>query len=106
MIDDFWRELLEAATGLKSKCKKEGSRLIKKIAKNVLPEYKNWLVKKLEKWISLQNKMKHTYCQSSKKYTGTSYIGLKAINNKVKFLKTKCPKCEYDKSMFLKRIHR
>ena len=40
MIDDLSRELLEVATGFKPKCKKEGSKLIKKIVKNVLPEYK------------------------------------------------------------------
>ena len=43
MIDDLSRELLEVATGFKPKCKKEGSKLIKKIVKNVLPEYKKWL---------------------------------------------------------------
>ena len=62
LIDDLSRELLEEAIGLKSKCKKEGSKLIKKIVKIVLPEYKKWLVKRFEKWISLQNKnMVHTY---------------------------------------------
>ena len=34
-IDDLSRELLEEAIGLKSKCKKEGSKLIKNIVKNV-----------------------------------------------------------------------
>ena len=43
MIDYLSRELLEAATEFKPKCKKEGSKLIKKIVKNVLPEYKKWL---------------------------------------------------------------
>ena len=32
--------------------------------------------------------MEHAYCVSFKKYTGATYIGSKAINNKVKFLKT------------------
>ena len=44
LIDDLWRNLLEAAIGLKSNCKKEVSKLIEKIVKNVLPEYKKWLV--------------------------------------------------------------
>ena len=40
LIDDLSKDLLETAIELKSKCKKEGSNLIKKIVKNVLPEYK------------------------------------------------------------------
>ena len=40
LIDDLSRELLEAAIEFKPKCKKEGSKLIRKIVKNVLPEYK------------------------------------------------------------------
>ena len=47
LIDDLSEELLEAAVGLKSKCKEEESRLIKKIVKIVLPEYKKWLTKKI-----------------------------------------------------------
>ena len=40
LIDDLSRELLEAAIIFKPKCKKEGSKLIRKIVENVLPEYK------------------------------------------------------------------
>ena len=50
--------------------------------------------------------MEHTYCTRYKKYTGNSHIDSKRINNKVKLLKTKCLKCDNDKSMFLKQIHR
>ena len=41
LIDDLSRELLEAAIELKSKCKEEGSKLIRKIVQNILPEYEN-----------------------------------------------------------------
>ena len=50
--------------------------------------------------------MEHTYCARCTKYTGNSHIDSKRINNKVKLLKTKCLKCDNDKSMFLKQIHR
>ena len=50
--------------------------------------------------------MEHIYCASCKIYTGNSHIALKIVNNKVKLLKTKRLKCEHDKSMFLKQIHR
>ena len=40
LIDDLSRNLLQAAIGLKSNCKKELSKLIEKIVKNLLPEYK------------------------------------------------------------------
>ena len=49
LIDDLSRELLEAAIEFKPKCKKEGSKLIRKIVKNVLPEYKKWLVNNMWK---------------------------------------------------------
>ena len=60
--------------------------------------------KKVRK-ISIPSKqnMEYTYCVSCKKYTSNSHIGSKRINNKVKLLKTKCRKCEHDKSMFLKQ---
>ena len=47
LINDLSGELLEAAIILKSKCKEKGSKLIKKTVKNVLPEYKKWLVKNM-----------------------------------------------------------
>ena len=40
LIDDISKELLEATTELKRKCKKVGSKLIKKPVENVVPEYK------------------------------------------------------------------
>ena len=49
LIDDLSRELLEAAIIFKPKCKKEGSKLIRKIVENVLPEYKKWLVNNMWK---------------------------------------------------------
>ena len=49
MIDDLSKELLEATTELKRKCKKVGSKLIKKPVENVVPEYKKWLVKNMRK---------------------------------------------------------
>ena len=48
--------------------------------------------------------MEYTYCISCKKYTGKSDMSSKTINNKVKLLKTKCLKCEHNKSLFLKQI--
>ena len=51
-------------------------------------------------------KMEHTYSVSFKRYTGNNHMSPKTMNNKVKLLKSKCFKCEYDKSMFLKQIHR
>ena len=63
--------------------------------------------KKIRKMtISPKQKMQHPYCVSCKKYTENSHIDSKTISNKVKFLKIKCLKCEHDKSMFLKQIHR
>ena len=49
LIDDISKELLEATTELKRKCKKVGSKLIKKPVENVVPEYKKWLVKNMWK---------------------------------------------------------
>ena len=40
LIDDLSKKLLEAAIRFKSKCKKEGPKLTKKIVKNVFQEYK------------------------------------------------------------------
>ena len=40
LIDDLSKKLLEAAIRFKSKCKKEGPKLTKKIFKNVFQEYK------------------------------------------------------------------
>ena len=44
LIDDLSRELLKVAIEFKWKCVKERLKLIKKIVKNVLPEWKKWLV--------------------------------------------------------------
>ena len=49
LIDDLSRELLEAVIELKSKCKKDRSKLIKWVIKNVLPDYKKWLVNNIWK---------------------------------------------------------
>ena len=78
LIDDLSRESLEAPVGLKSKWKKEEPKLMKKIVKNVLLEYKKWLIKKIRKMtIPPKQKMEHTYCIAVKKYTGNSYIDSK-----------------------------
>ena len=53
-----------------------------------------------------KQKMVHTYCVSCTNCTGNSYIDSKTIKNKIKLLKTNFFKCEHDKSMFLKQIHR
>ena len=53
-----------------------------------------------------KQKIEHIYCISCKKYPGNSHISSKTINNKVKLLKTTCLKCEHNKSMFLKQIHK
>ena len=45
----FQKDLLKAAMELKSKCKEEGSKLIKKVVKNVLLDYKKWVIKKMRK---------------------------------------------------------
>ena len=49
LIDDLSRELLEAVIGLKSKYKEVKAKLIKNIVKNVLPEYKKWVMKTIRK---------------------------------------------------------
>ena len=49
LTDNLSRELLEVAIGLKSKCKEKISKFIKMIVKNVLPEYKRWLVNSFQK---------------------------------------------------------
>ena len=51
-----------------------------------------------------KQKIKHTCCVSCKKYTGNRDMSSKTINNKVKLLKSKCLKCKYDKSIYLKLI--
>ena len=40
LVDDLSKDSLEAAIKLKSKCKEEESKLIKKTVKNVLTDYK------------------------------------------------------------------
>ena len=50
--------------------------------------------------------MEHNYCVNCKKYTGNSHNDSKTNSNKVKLLQKKCLKCEHDKLMFLKQIHR
>ena len=51
--------------------------------------------------MSLQSKnMEHTYCVSFKKYTGTTYISSKGINDKVKFLKTNALRVSMIKQCF------
>ena len=40
LVDDLSKDSLEAAIKLKSKCKEEGSKLVKKTVKNVLTDYK------------------------------------------------------------------
>ena len=42
LVDDLSKDSLEAAIKLKSKCKEEGSKLVKKTVKNVLTDYKKW----------------------------------------------------------------
>ena len=54
--------------------------------------------KKINKWISLQNKKWSISC---KKYAGNSNIVSKTIDNKVK---TKRLKCKHEKSMSLKQM--
>ena len=59
------------------------------------------MVKKLEKWISLQNKkLKDTYCVCCKKPSDYKDMCSKTIKNKVKSLKTKFVKCKHDNQCF------
>ena len=47
MTDDLSKDLLKAAIALKSE-RKKGSKLIKKIVKNVLPDYSKWKTHNVE----------------------------------------------------------
>ena len=74
-------------------CEKNIARLLKMTGKKI---------RKMN--IPPKQKMEDTCCVSCKKYTGNSDMSSRTIKNKVKLLKTKCLKCEHDKSMFLKQI--
>ena len=67
LIDNIAKALSKGEIELKSKCKKETSNLMKRIVKNVLPEYKKMTAKKITKMnITPIQKMERTYCISCK----------------------------------------
>ena len=104
LIDDLSRELLEALLELKSKYKEVKVKLIKNIVKNVLPEYKKWLIKKNKETKSKYLKKKISYCLKCGKKAKTENIEGLALENKIGQQKSTCVVCNSKKSTFLKPI--
>ena len=92
LTDNLSRELLEVAIGLKSKCKEKISKFIKMIVKNVLPEYKKWLLN------SFQKKKKSCCLKCDTKANNEKII--KIMLDKIVIQKSRWAICDSRKSTF------